>query len=559
MKFVFYLNWRHNIATEHRWVSSLDENKRTVFVDRTSKDEVTESFLSVNKCFTEQSSREDSQENIRSMKRSLKRSTISFIKENRSDFSLKKILIEMVRCSTWIKSGESQSVVWFYSLNKMENFLLKNLSFVEENFFFINCLNEQSEAEIEKENVHWVTIFKSTTSSILHHFAFRSMSCFNSFINSFPISFPKRSSALSVCVKKSICVFCFEEEKIRLTLFSRNASDRHFAPSAPIWFSQRFNSLSVCVKKSICVFCVDEEKIRLTLFSRNASDRDFAPWAPIGFSVRFNSLSVCVKKSIYVFCIEEEKIGLTLFTRNASQRSFAPSAPILFHPSLSVLSVCVKKSICVFCVEEEKIRLTLFSRNASARSFAPLSPILLSQRFNLVSVCVKKSICVFYVEGEKMDLILLWRFEMWQMRRWVKCCFHWKRINKSAETIIQLMQKKQVKPLLTLLFLLHWREQCGNISFQCAKIESFRLSFTQKKCKICRWRHENDEETLKKFIVFKWTFKERNDLLAKIKLVFEEFVRWRFFIVTVEKRRWVFLSFGREKNHLPVSEENRFD
>ena len=31
------------------------------------------------------------------------------------------------------------------------------------------------------------------------------------------------------------------------------------------------------MKTSICVFCVEEEKIRLTLFSRNASEGDFAP------------------------------------------------------------------------------------------------------------------------------------------------------------------------------------------------------------------------------------------------------------------------------------------
>ena len=86
---------------------------------------------------------------------------------------------------------------------------------------------------------------------------------------------------LSVYVKKSICVFCVKEEKIRLTLFTRSASDRNFAPSASISFPQRLNLVSVYMKKSICVFCVEEEKTRLTLFSRNASDRDFAPSAPI--------------------------------------------------------------------------------------------------------------------------------------------------------------------------------------------------------------------------------------------------------------------------------------
>ena len=79
---------------------------------------------------------------------------------------------------------------------------------------------------------------------------------------------------LSVCVKKSICV---EEEKIQLTVFSRNALDRDFAPSAPISLLLRSSVLSVCVKKSLCVFCVEEDKIRLTLFTRNASAKSFAP------------------------------------------------------------------------------------------------------------------------------------------------------------------------------------------------------------------------------------------------------------------------------------------
>ena len=54
--------------------------------------------------------------------------------------------------------------------------------------------------------------------------------------------------------------------------------------------------LSVCVKKSICVFCVEEEKIRLTLLSRSAADKCSAPFSPISFEERFNSVSVCVKR-----------------------------------------------------------------------------------------------------------------------------------------------------------------------------------------------------------------------------------------------------------------------
>ena len=36
---------------------------------------------------------------------------------HQTDFSSNKIPVAMVRCSTWIKSGESQSIVGFYSLN----------------------------------------------------------------------------------------------------------------------------------------------------------------------------------------------------------------------------------------------------------------------------------------------------------------------------------------------------------------------------------------------------------------------------------------------------------
>ena len=69
---------------------------------------------------------------------------------------------------------------------------------------------------------------------------------------------------LSVCVRKSICVFSGEQEKIRLTVLFRSAAEKYSAPFSPISFQERFNSVSVCVKKSLCVFCVEEEKIRLT-------------------------------------------------------------------------------------------------------------------------------------------------------------------------------------------------------------------------------------------------------------------------------------------------------
>ena len=39
---------------------------------------------------------------------------------------------------------------------------------------------------------------------------------------------------LSVCVKKSICVFCVEGEKIQLTVLFRSAADKCSAASSPI-------------------------------------------------------------------------------------------------------------------------------------------------------------------------------------------------------------------------------------------------------------------------------------------------------------------------------------
>ena len=210
---------------------------------------------------------------------------------------------------------------------------------------------------------------------------FRLMSWFNSLINSFPISLSERLSVLSVCVKKSICVFCVEEEQIRLTLFSRNASDRSFAPLSLIWFLVEMECVEcLCEKVDLCLLggrrensthCVVwkcTRQIFCSFISNLISKRDLIRW-----------VSVWKSRSVS-FGWKKEKIGPTLFSRNASARSFAPLSPIGFSVRLSVLSVCVKKSIRVFCVEEEKIRLTLFTRNASARSFAPLSPILFLSR-----------------------------------------------------------------------------------------------------------------------------------------------------------------------------------
>ena len=58
---------------------------------------------------------------------------------------------------------------------------------------------------------------------------------------------------LSVCVKTSICDFWVEEEKIRFTVLFRSAADKCSAPLSPIRFPKRSSVLSVCVKKSIWV------------------------------------------------------------------------------------------------------------------------------------------------------------------------------------------------------------------------------------------------------------------------------------------------------------------
>ena len=173
------------------------------------------------------------------------------------------------------------------SLRKIMKNKKKSL-IVQQNFSFVNSLQEQSEAETEKK-ISIQSVFKARRSSIIHHLAFRrfrSMSWFNSFINFLTIRFPYRSSVLSVCMKNSITVFCVEEEKIRLTVLFRSAADKCSAPGSPISLNWRLSVLSVCVKKSICVFCVEAEKARLTVLFRSAADKSSASLFPILFLSR---------------------------------------------------------------------------------------------------------------------------------------------------------------------------------------------------------------------------------------------------------------------------------
>ena len=64
-----------------------------------------------------------------------------------------------------------------------------------------------------------------------------------------------------LCEKVDLCLLCWR--KIRLTVLFRSAAEKCSAPLSPIWFHPRQSSVSVCVKKSIYVFCVEEEKTSL--------------------------------------------------------------------------------------------------------------------------------------------------------------------------------------------------------------------------------------------------------------------------------------------------------
>ena len=365
-----YSSWRHDRVTNHRLVSCLVFHLKTTivfsqreFVKETNIFSFVDLLLSIEPtkmksvkerrdfhlrsliyeqiCQRAELSRRINslREKITSMRRSLNRSKIfSLYQRKQNSFLLDKKIVEIIRCSTSIKSVESQSVVCFYSLNKMQDLFFEKSCKIKKNHWSLNKISpllirrKTSEAEIKK-NLHSVTVFKARCSSIIHDLTFRrfrSMSWFISFINLFPIWSFHRFNSLSVYVKKSISVSCVEEEKIWLTVLFRSAADKCSAPLSPIWFKLRLNLVSVCVKKSICVSCVEEEKIRLTVLFRSAADKCSAPLSPIWFTPRSSVLSVCVKKSICVFCVEEEKVRFTVLFRSAEDKCSAPLSPIWF-------------------------------------------------------------------------------------------------------------------------------------------------------------------------------------------------------------------------------------
>ena len=185
-----YSSWQHSRVTKHRLVSCLVFHQTTTIVfsqrefveetnifsfvdllfsiERTKMKSVNERrefhlrvLISDQICQWAELSRtiNSLREKITSMRRSLNwRKIFSLHHRKQNSLLLDENAAEIVRCSTWIKSSESQSVVWFYSLNKMLNLLfekswkiLKKSLIVQQNFSFVNSLQEQSEAETEKK------------------------------------------------------------------------------------------------------------------------------------------------------------------------------------------------------------------------------------------------------------------------------------------------------------------------------------------------------------------------------------------------------------------------
>ena len=87
-----------------------------------------------------------------------------------------------------------------------------------------------------------------------------------------------------------------EEEKIRLTVLFRSAADKYSAPLSPILFHPRSSVLSVCVKKSICV---KEEKI---VFVANKIERK-------NVKRKMSKVKMCKIKESKKRNGEEEKCG----------------------------------------------------------------------------------------------------------------------------------------------------------------------------------------------------------------------------------------------------------
>ena len=99
--------------------------------------------------------------------------------------------------------------------------------------------------------------------------------------------------------------YLVESYTVLSSLFTRNALDRYFAPWSPITFSLRSSVLSVCVKKSLCLLCwirensthpavlVMYQQDLLLVYLRFDCRRDGVCWVSVWKS---RSVSIVLKK-----------------------------------------------------------------------------------------------------------------------------------------------------------------------------------------------------------------------------------------------------------------------
>ena len=232
---------------------------------------------------------------------------------------------------------------------------------------------------------------------------------------------------VSVCVKKWRWIYVLsrrrEGERTRITVLFRNASARCCAPSHPISFSRRFSVVSVCMKKCrwVCVlsrwrerewglqccFVMHHPDVLLLFFWCHCRG-DLVWW-----------VSVWKSADGYTYWLDEKR------EREWELRccfvTHQPDIVLLFlqrcceRDLVSWVSVWESADGYTYCLDEERkrMRITRLFRNASARYCAPFSWILLPanlvpMRFNVVSACVKKCRWVYVLSrwregGENED------------------------------------------------------------------------------------------------------------------------------------------------------------
>ena len=360
----------------------------------------------------------------------------------------------------------------------------------------------------------------------------RQMFC--SFISDLIQSEIKLSECL--CEKVDLCLLCWRRENSTHCVVSkcRRQMFCSFISDLIVGIRDLSSSECLCEKVDLCLLCWRREnsthcvvsKCRRQMFCSFISDLIRTPRFKFGECL-------CEKVDLCLLCWRRENSTHCVVSKCRRQMFCSFISDLIVVRDLSWVSVCVKKSICVFCVEEEKIRLTVLFRSAEDKCSAPLSPIWFEFRDDLIGwVSVWKSRSVSFVLKKRKSVWLLWTFEM---RKRLKCRFHWKKINQetlTVPTIIQLMHRKQLQPFFTLVFLLHWREECENISVECRRSNHFNFFYKIIDRRI--WKKANlfmEKEKLKKFIVWKCnfsTFKEKWFVGKELNLFIVESMKFFF-------------------------------